>query len=288
MTNKTIIIGLLVFFNAYLFSAQLTINKVDDLPKRMLESSGLVLIDDVLVTHNDGGNNSKLYVLSRKGKFLKSIKVNGAKNIDWEDLALDNDGNLYIGDFGNNLNERRNLKIHRIDKGFLKLDEVEVETIFFSYEDQKTFPPKSKNLHFDCEAFICKNGKIFLYTKSRSKPYSGISKIYILPSRPGRFEAKLIGQFQFCNLGWFTCSVTAADYHHKTNTLAILTYSRLYLIKNFRFNAFWKGDIKSYKIPKIRQREAICFDKSQSWFMTDEYRKGFKGGKLYHLKLKKK
>jgi hypothetical protein len=28
-------------------------------------------------------------------------------NIDWEDITKDKDGNLYVGDFGNNDNERK-------------------------------------------------------------------------------------------------------------------------------------------------------------------------------------
>jgi sugar lactone lactonase YvrE len=37
-------------------------------------------------------------------------------NIDWEDITKDKDGNLYVGDFGNNDNERKDLCIYKIDK----------------------------------------------------------------------------------------------------------------------------------------------------------------------------
>lgn len=283
-------IQLLLFFlySLFLSHSQLAYKKIEQLPKKMNETSGLVCLDDRLITHNDGGNDPHLFVLSLKGKHLKTIKVNNVKNNDWEDLALDDKDNLYIGDFGNNFNNRKNLKIHIVKKGFLDEDEVSASTINFTYEDQKKFPPKEKNLQYDCEAFIWKNDKLFLFTKCRTKPFDGRSKIYMLPAKPGNFEAKLIGQFQFCNKNWMTCSVTSADYHPKSKTLSILAYSRLYIIRNFKFNIFWKGDIKVYKIPKTKQREAICFYKKNTWFMTDEFRRGINGGNLYTLKLKKK
>lgn len=262
--------------------------KIANLPKWLHETSGLIYYQDKLITHNDGGHKAELYILNTKGKHEKTIVVNGVKNYDWEDLATDRKGNLYIGDFGNNFNKRQNLQIYIAKKGFLNQSEVEVDILKFTYEDQTDFPPKHNQLYFDCEAFIVKDGKVFLFTKCRTKPFTGLSKIYMLPAKSGNFEAKLIGQFQFCDKGWMTCSVTSADYHAKSNTIAVLAYGRLYLIKNFRFNAFWKGNIKSYKLPKIKQREGICFRSEKSWFITDEYRKGIKGGNLYKLKLKKK
>ena len=278
-----------VFLSSSLFGkSKIDIDKIADLPKWLYESSGLVYYKNKLITHNDGGNKAELYVLSEKGKHEHTISLKDVRNYDWEDLAMDEEGNLFVGDFGNNLNNRENLQIHMVKKGFLARSKVETETIHFTYEDQKSFPPNESELYFDCEAFIVKDGKIFLFTKCRTKPFTGLSKIYMLPAKAGNFEAKLLGQFQFCDKNWITCSVTAADYHAPSNTISILAYGRLYLIKNWRFNAFWKGDIESYKLPGYKQREAICFRNEKSWFITDEYRKGAKGGNLYKMKIEKK
>ncbi len=286
---KSILFFIILLTNSLVFAKKdIEIDKIAHLPKFMYETSGLAFVDNHIITHNDGGNKAELFVLSKKGKYEKTIQVEGVRNYDWEDLALDEEANLYIGDFGNNSNTRKNLQIHIVAKGFLNQDKVIPQTIQFTYEDQQKFPPREKELEFDCEAFIVKGKKIFLFTKCRTKPFTGISKIYILPNKPGNYEAKLIGQFQFCDNGWLTCSVTAADYHHASNTLAILTYGRLYLISDFVFNAFWKGKIKKYKIPKIKQREALCFLSEHTWLMTDEYRKGLKGGDLYKMKFEKK
>ena len=283
-----LLIFALLCFAPLMGKKKVELTKIANLPKWLYESSGLAYYQDKLITHNDGGNRPELYVLNEKGKYQKTIYIEDVKNYDWEDLATDGKGNLYIGDFGNNFNNRQNLQIHILKRGFLSKDRVQAKTIHFTYEDQKKFPPKNNQLYFDCEAFIVKDGKVFLFTKCRTKPFTGLSKIYMLPAKQGKFEAKLIGQFQFCDKNWMTCSVTSADYHAPSNTIAVLAYGRLYLIKNWRFNAFWKGDIKSYHIPKIKQREAICFKGPKSWFITDEYRKGINGGNLYKLKLEKK
>ena len=282
---KKIVSILLVIFCFTNFSiAQINVLKISKLSKILAETSGLIYYKNkFLITHNDGGNKSKIYILNTKGAIVKTIKVNKSKNKDWEDLAQDDNGNIYIGDFGNNYNTRKKLHIYILKDGFIFNDEVEADKISFYYEDQKLFPPKKKNLNYDCEAFFYKDGFLYLLTKCRSKPFTGISKIYRIPAKKGKHKAKLIGRFQFCSTAWQFCSVTSADYDSYSKTLTILTYGKMYVITNIKNNEFWKADIKMYNIPRIKQREAITYVGKNKWFMTDEYRKGFGGGNLYQI-----
>ena len=59
---------------------------------------------NVFWTHNDGGGPKKqvLYAISRQGKTRVYFPVVGVTLHDWEDLAIDSAGHLYIGDIGNN------------------------------------------------------------------------------------------------------------------------------------------------------------------------------------------
>jgi len=272
--------SLFILLSPFCFG-QVKMSKIAELPTKMYETSGLVYYNEkYLITHNDGGNKSEIYVLNKKGEEIHTVNVKDTKNRDWEDLAVDDKGRLYIGDFGNNLNNRENCQIYILPDNFIK-------KITFTYEDQKKFPPGKKNLYFDCEAFFWKGGKLYLVTKCRTKPFTGISKIYELPAQPGRYKAKLIGQLQFCKSGWRVCSVTAADYHVKSNSLVVLTYSKMFVIRDFKGVEFWNGTITSYSLPLLKQREAICFKGKNSWYMTDEYHRGLKGGNLYSLELKK-
>jgi len=268
-------------------SAQLTVKKVCDLPKKMNETSGILSYNNNLITHNDGGNKSEIYILTKKGKHIRTINILDTKNNDWEDLAQDDNGNIYIGDFGNNLNKRKHLSILLLKKGFIDKDKVIPEKISFYYENQKQFPPKKKNLNYDCEAFFYKDGYLYLLTKCRTKPFTGISYIYRIPAKKGHHKAELINQLQFCKSSWYTCSVTSADYHSASNTLTILTYKHLFVITNFEGDQFKKGDTHVYKIPSIKQREAITYVGQNKWYMTDEFRKGFGGGNLYKLTIDK-
>jgi hypothetical protein len=284
----TLVYYLTLICNFSFASEQLYVKKIAKLPKKMYETSGLVFYKNkYLITHNDGGNKSEIYILNLKGELIKTIDITSTKNHDWEDLAQDEFGNLYIGDFGNNYNKRDNLSIYILKNGFLNKDEVEPKEIKFWYEDQEKFPPSKKKLNYDCEAFFYKDNALYLFTKCRTKPFTGVSKIYKLPTKKGKHKAQLIGQMTFCKANWQTCSVTAADYFPATKTLAVLTYSKLYLISNFHEDKFWEGKIKAFNISGVKQREAIAFASKNSWFLTDEYRKGLGGGNLYALYFKK-
>ena len=56
---------------------------------------------------NDGGDDPKLYRLDEQGQIAKEILVTNAKNIDWEDMTQNKFGHFFLGDFGNNKNDRR-------------------------------------------------------------------------------------------------------------------------------------------------------------------------------------
>ena len=55
-------------------------------------------------THNDGGGPKKqvLYAIDREGKTRAAFPVIGVTLHDWEDIAIDDAGHLYLGDIGNN------------------------------------------------------------------------------------------------------------------------------------------------------------------------------------------
>ena len=70
-----------------------------DLPKELNEVSGTETLENsnLFWMLNDGGNQSKLFAVSKKGTIKREIYIK-AKNHDWEDLTSDEKGNIYIGD----------------------------------------------------------------------------------------------------------------------------------------------------------------------------------------------
>lgn len=280
------ICGLLIHLTSF---SGMSVKKINSLPSRLKETSGLELYKGkYLLSHNDSGGKSEIYLLNLEGEIVKTVFIDEAKNVDWEDITLDDKGKLFIGDFGNNLNKRKKCQIYIVGKDLDTdpNDQINAKKITFSYEDQKDYPPKKKNLNFDAEAFFWMKDSLYILTKCRAKPFTGLSKVYVLPTKPGKYKARKIGEFNLCSSNWYMCSVTAADYNEKTNTLAVLTYTRLYLFQNFPGNRIWEGKVKSYHFGSMKQREAICFKSSNELYLSDEYRKGFGGGNLYKIEIK--
>lgn len=81
------------------------------------ESSGLAAstrYPGVYWTHNDGRRKPVLYAISHEGKAIAEFPITGARMEDWEDIAIDAEGNLYLADIGNNDAKPRELGVFKI------------------------------------------------------------------------------------------------------------------------------------------------------------------------------
>jgi len=231
---------------------------------------------------NDRGNKANLYGLNAKGDIIKKLKIK-AKNNDWEDLTSDPAGNLYIGDFGNNLNGRKNLAILKVNHQDLKSDSlVNIERISFKYSDQKKYPPKKKQMYFDCEAFFFYNDSLYLFTKSRVKNNFGKTNLYKLPARQGNHEATLIGSFTTCDD--LSCWTTSADISNDGKSVVLLNHKSVWVFNNYKNDNFFSGDATEYPLDHESQKEAVCFKSNNTLYITDETSRGG-GGNLYEFQL---
>lgn len=288
MRIKILLFTLLFLFpNAVLFGQK---KKIAKLPDHLKEISGLAFLNDtVLIAHNDGGNDATLYFLNLKGEQFHSVLVENAKNKDWEDITTDSKGNLYIGDIGNNENNRDNLCIYKINTlGILKKESVTAEKISIHYSEQKDFPPDAKNLHFDSEAIAFYNDSLFIFTKCRTEPFDGKSFCYSLPTKPESY--KLIKDFDL-NIGkegWWKDCITAAEIKNKKCYL--LTYNRIIVYTIVKGKFLFTSSIS---LESISQYESIAINSKGVIYIADEKNKLLGGGNLYTVvepepKLKKK
>lgn len=257
---------------------------IEDLPNFLDEVSGVEYIKETntLWMINDGGNQPKLYAFSPEGKMLREIYVK-AKNNDWEDITSDTEGNIYIGDFGNNKNDRKNLRILKIDKKYLNKKNAEVEIIDFEYENQKKYPPKKKDRFFDAESFFFHNNNFYIFTKSRVKKEYGKTSLYKLPADGSSKKAKLIGKFDNGkkNESW----ITAADISDDGKNVVLLSQKNILLFTNFSGDEFLNGEVRKIELEHYSQKEGISFSTNQILFINDE-KNGGKGGNLYQLSIK--
>ena len=231
---------------------------------------------------NDGGNKPELFGLNNNGDIVKTLKIK-AKNNDWEDLTTDKNGNIYIGDFGNNQNKRKNLAILKVSKDSLNnTGKIYIERISFYYPNQKKFPPKRKQMHFDCEAFFHFNDSLYLFTKSRERNNFGKTNLYKIPAKRGNHEAQFMTSFKTCDD--IQCWVTSADISADRKQIAILSPTAVWVLSNFKSDDFFNGTVTKHDFSFKSQKESVCFKDKNTLLVTDEKAYG-SGGNLYELKL---
>ncbi len=265
--------------------AQLTY--LTELPKKIKENSGMTILDKNTVWFiEDHGNPDEIYQVDLNGTLLKALKVKNAKNKDWEDLTKDTENNIYIGDFGNNDNKRKNLTIYKIpDPSSEKSETKAADKITFEYPGQKDFPPSKAEMNFDAEAFFHHDNALYIITKNRTEPFTGIASIYKVPATPGAYKAEFIGEFSTCKDDGH-CRVTAADISPDSSTIALLGYGQIWLFTNFEWDDFSKGDIETIDLGISTQLESLNFLDDNTLLLSDE-KNGEKGGNLYSFKISK-
>ena len=235
----------LIFLNL-LISLVIFSQKTEKLPLRkykiavlsdsLRETSGLTFFKDRLYTINDGGNPNIIYEIDKNsGKILKKIQTN-FPNKDWE--AITNDGeNLYIGDFGNNAGNRRDLTIYSID------NQQEINVIKFSYQNQKDFSVNYLNHDFDAEAMVFINNKIHLFTKEWSA-----KKVSHYIINPKLSENQSVTKSESFNTGFV---VTDAAYYE--NKLYVIGYTKkaktyLMIFEQNDEGLFFSNPTKKYRL----------------------------------------
>ena len=144
------------------------------LPAGMKEISGHIKAGGWWYAHNDGSDNASFYRFDPEtGDVTQEVKLKNASNKDWEDIAVSNT-DIYLGDFGNNNNDREDLGIYKVPLAQIggsateTIDDNEWTFLPFHYADQTDFSTQpDDSTVFDCEAMIFLNGKLHVFTKNR-------------------------------------------------------------------------------------------------------------------------
>lgn len=137
------------------------------------ESSGIVAsrqFTDVFWTHNDSGHPAELFAINQKGELLAEYKVAGG-NVDWEDIAIDDAGWIYIADIGNNSRTRREIQILVVEEpdpaSPAPAELLRPERVF-----RLRYPESGA---FESEAFFVHDGRGYLVSKQFD---GGLARLY--------------------------------------------------------------------------------------------------------------
>jgi hypothetical protein len=240
------------------------------------ESSGLVASrthEGVFWTHNDSGDEPRIFAINRRGEVLAEVAVLGAQHQDWEDIAIDDAGHLFLGDIGNNGNQRLDLTVYRVPEPDPHSDAQSVQvdrTLPFRYADQVVgrSPP-----NFDAEALIWHAGALYLFTKHRADTQS---RLYRLEDRAGLDDQVLqpLGTLELGAPGMDPdlAQVTAADVSVDGRRIAVLTYGAIHLFGLTGATPWPLTPIRRIALDpeEAQQTESIAWDGAALWFGNEQ------------------
>lgn len=243
---------------------------VAPLPYVVNESSGLALTPSSgahVWTHNDSGGLPEIYRIDTNGIWLQTIFLKNTTAVDFEDITKDAEGNLFIGDIGDNEIARQNYFINKIPAVDLAIgDSIVPKQISFIYPNQQSY---------DCEAFFHCEQSLFLFTKTHVQ--GEYTKLFSLPDSCGTYTATLIDSF------YFSSPITAADINQNGTMVLLLSYGKIYFLSSFNPPNFFSGNNLAFNIP-LSQTEGIAFINDAEAFITDEKFMGA-GGNLYYFEI---
>ena len=261
------------------------------LPKIVNETSGLEILNEVFVTHNDSGGEPSLYFFNLNGEITDSKKLEQESfweiyNNDWEDITADEDY-IYIADTGNNFGTRDNLSIIKV-----KISDFSVDSkIDIFYSDQESFFPSLKH-KYDAEALLIIEDKLALFSKDRD---SLNTDLYLIDDTiTEKQELSSVAKFNVNTL------ITGGDYNIETGILALVSYSSkrnfflnflrddqyLILFEDFDIENPLNNSFTKYRIPIERaQIESVKIINDKLFWVTSED-EGIGNPYMYKLEVK--
>jgi len=219
--------------------------------KTIKESSGIIASrknPGILWTHNDQGSKPQIFAINREGLLIGQYQIN-TPNDDWEDIATDSEGRLYIGGIGNNDFLKTELKVYQVTEPEVKNgNSVQQGRLAVNSVWRLRFPGKP----FDCESLFIYGGKGYVIDKlSKSKEAHLFS--FPLPKGGGTVVMEQVAVLPINH------PVTGADISIDGQSLAVISKGGLFIfdVKGDLTNISTKTT-RLIKLPK-GQFEAITY-----------------------------
>lgn len=248
------------------------------------ETSGIVksdLYEGIYWVHNDSGDTPRIIPIDREGKIAQSYRyktnegqfIGDAVNMDWEEIMKDDKGNLIVADYGNNCNCRRDLVFYYIrETDPIQRNNRVFKKVFFKYPDQKQFGTEGDDYNFDSEGAFFAHGKIYVLSKNRSNTYT---KLYRLDTT----DPNEVNTLTLLDTFDIKGKVTGADVSKDGKTIAVLTYSNIWVFEAKNKDDYFDGKVSWLPI-NAKGMEGVCFDGAETLILSRELT-----GTLHELKI---
>ncbi len=264
----------------YNFPVDTTVQIIQTLPAEINESSGIISFNGNIWTHNDSGDDPKIYEMSiASGEILNTIEFENATARDWEDIAQDSQF-VYVSDMGNNAGKRQDLAIYKSKKTAILDGDATSEAIKLNitYPDRVDFKPQAYKHNFDCEAILALEDSLYIFSKNHlDKHCRFYTASKTLPNQvlnlKDRFDTKGM--------------VTGAAINKENGVLALLGYNLdpavgnfgpfVWLFWDYPNQDFFRGKSKRINMPVIAQSEGIAYWKEGKFLISTEKTRMMRG-----------
>lgn len=245
-------------------------------PNEINECSGMINVQDRIISMNDGSNHTLLQEINREnGEIVSVINVNNIANEDWEAIQYHNE-TIFIADTGNNEGDRENLSLYKVP--YQNGNELScTDTINFIWPDQTDFT--SSNFHpFDCESLIIEGDNAIFFTKNRNNLRTNIYRLDMI--------SETITKGETINIGGLSTDVTK-DPSGDLILLSYLTFGGSEFANKIHILEKKDGVYqlkRNIAIPQKTQIEAIVHLEDHKYLLGAESETS-EGGFLYALDL---
>ncbi len=231
-------------------------------------------MENVFWVVNDSGNPAMLHAVDGRGRHLGSVRLEGAANRDWEDLAafrLEGVDYLLVADVGDNGAVRDRVDLFVVEEPVFGPDSLLPASVRPSGAMRFRFPDGPR----DCEsvAVVPDENRIYLVSKRTWPPV--LYSLELVPSTPAPvLEARRLAEV----LGLpgpgmeelaadprqavIGVQPTAMDISSDGRRAVVLTYREAYLYERPP-GAEWRevlaGPAAALGLPRFSQAEAVCF-----------------------------
>lgn len=252
--------------------------------KRLNESSGLAVSlrqPGLFWTLNDSSGEPCVYAIDDTGATRGKIRLPGAVNFDWEDIASapaeDGTPHLYIADIGDNLGVRPTVTVYEIPEPSLPKDAGREEMS----AEPKVWHVKYPDGRHNAETLLVhpRTHRIYIITKRED----GHSALYLLPEKlvsgvPGVLQKLTDLEFpprqRLGKRPMDASQTTGGAFSQDGRRIAISTYSAIHewtLKADDKPEDILIKESRLIEVPLTSQMEAVCYDRDSStlWFTSE-------------------